>query len=75
MRRFDFGWPLRRLGLAPGAKPAKARSTGQRRIGLDSRFLGKAAAAEDDSLGIPVRRVGERLEYAYPGAILAANRD
>jgi SAM-dependent methyltransferase len=39
-----------------------------------------AAAAEDDSLGIPVRRTaepagGERLEYAYPVAILAARRD
>jgi SAM-dependent methyltransferase len=33
-----------------------------------------AAAAEDDSLGIPVRRIGERLEYAYPVAILAAVR-
>ena len=34
-----------------------------------------AAAAEDDSLGIPVRRVGERLEYAYPVAILRAMRN
>ncbi len=33
------------------------------------------AAAEDDSLGIPVRRDGERLEYAYPVAILAARRN
>jgi SAM-dependent methyltransferase len=33
-----------------------------------------AAAAEDDGLGIPVRRVGGRLEYAYPVAILAASR-
>jgi SAM-dependent methyltransferase len=33
-----------------------------------------AAAAEDDSLGIPIRRHGERIEYAYPVAILAANR-
>ncbi len=38
-----------------------------------------AAAAGDDSLGIPVRRApdpagGERLEYAYPVAILAAMR-
>jgi SAM-dependent methyltransferase len=38
-----------------------------------------AAAAEDDSLGIPVHRTtdsegGERLEYAYPVAILAAVR-
>jgi ubiquinone/menaquinone biosynthesis C-methylase UbiE len=28
----------------------------------------------DNSLGIPVRRVGEQLEYAYPVAILAADR-
>ncbi len=37
-----------------------------------------AASAEDDSLGIPVRRItapgGDRLEYAYPVAILAATR-
>ena len=33
-----------------------------------------AASAEDDRLGIPVRRVGERIEYAYPVAILAAER-
>jgi SAM-dependent methyltransferase len=33
-----------------------------------------AAAAADDSLGIPVRRIGDRLEYAYPVAILAATR-
>ncbi len=32
------------------------------------------ASVEDDSLGIPVRRDGERLEYAYPVAILAAGR-
>jgi SAM-dependent methyltransferase len=32
------------------------------------------AAAEDDSLGIPVRRVTDALEYAYPVAILAAER-
>jgi ubiquinone/menaquinone biosynthesis C-methylase UbiE len=31
-----------------------------------------AASAEDDRLGIPVRRVGERIEYAYPVTILAA---
>ncbi len=31
-----------------------------------------AASAEDDRLGIPVRREGERIEYAYPIAILAA---
>jgi SAM-dependent methyltransferase len=33
-----------------------------------------AAAAADDSLGIPVRRAGADLEYAYPVAILAAQR-
>jgi ubiquinone/menaquinone biosynthesis C-methylase UbiE len=33
-----------------------------------------AASAEDDRLGIPVRREGERIEYAYPVAILAAER-
>ncbi len=33
-----------------------------------------AASADDDSLGIPVRRDGERIEYAYPVAILAARR-
>lgn len=33
-----------------------------------------AAAIEDDGLGIPVRRAGEALEYAYPVAILAAER-
>ena len=33
-----------------------------------------AASAEDDRLGIPVRREGERIEYAYPIAILAADR-
>ncbi|MGH7045453.1 MAG: methyltransferase domain-containing protein [Stellaceae bacterium] len=33
-----------------------------------------AAAAGDDSLGIPVRRGDDRLEYAYPVAILAASR-
>jgi ubiquinone/menaquinone biosynthesis C-methylase UbiE len=32
------------------------------------------AATEDDSLGIPVHRVGEELEYGYPIAILAAER-
>jgi len=32
------------------------------------------ASAENDSLGIPVRRDGERIEYAYPVAILAARR-
>jgi hypothetical protein len=33
-----------------------------------------AASAEDDRLGIPVRRAGERIEYAYPVAILVAER-
>ncbi len=33
-----------------------------------------AASAEDDRLGIPVRRVNERIEYAFPIAILAAER-
>jgi ubiquinone/menaquinone biosynthesis C-methylase UbiE len=33
-----------------------------------------AASAEDDRLGIPVRREGEQIEYAYPIAILAAER-
>ncbi|MGH7113774.1 MAG: class I SAM-dependent methyltransferase [Stellaceae bacterium] len=33
-----------------------------------------AAAAEDDRLGIEVSRDGDRLEYAYPVAILAATR-
>lgn len=31
-----------------------------------------AASAEDDRLGIPVRRVGERIDYAYRVAILVA---
>lgn len=30
------------------------------------------ASAEDDRLGVPVRREGERLEYAYRVAVLAA---
>jgi ubiquinone/menaquinone biosynthesis C-methylase UbiE len=34
-----------------------------------------AASAEDDRLGIPVRREGDRINYAYPIAILAARRD
>jgi hypothetical protein len=34
-----------------------------------------AASAEDDRMGIPVRREGDRIEYAYPVAILAARRD
>ena len=33
-----------------------------------------AASAEDDRLGIPVRREGERIGSAYPIAILAADR-
>jgi SAM-dependent methyltransferase len=33
-----------------------------------------AASIEDDGLGIPVRRAGDRIEYAYPVAILAADR-
>jgi len=33
-----------------------------------------AASAEDDRLGIPVRREGERIEYAYPVAILVSDR-
>src|SRR5439155_15922803 len=33
-----------------------------------------AASIDDDRLGIPVRRAGDNLEYAYPVAILAAER-
>ena len=33
-----------------------------------------AASAADDRLGIPVRRDGERIEYAYPIAILVSDR-
>ena len=33
-----------------------------------------AASAEDDRMGIPVQRDGDRLNYAYPIAILAAQR-
>jgi ubiquinone/menaquinone biosynthesis C-methylase UbiE len=33
-----------------------------------------AASADDDRLGIPVRRDGDRINYAYPIAILAAQR-
>jgi hypothetical protein len=33
-----------------------------------------AASTEDDRLGIPVRRDGDRLKCAYPVAILAAAR-
>ena len=32
------------------------------------------ASLDDDCLGIPLRRSGDRLEYAYPVAILAAER-
>jgi ubiquinone/menaquinone biosynthesis C-methylase UbiE len=32
------------------------------------------ASIKDDSLGIPVHRTGEELEYAYPVAVLAADR-
>ncbi len=34
-----------------------------------------AASAEDDRLGIPVRREGEQINYAYQIAILAARHD
>ncbi len=34
-----------------------------------------AASAEDDRLGIPVRRQGDQINYAYQVAILAARRD
>jgi hypothetical protein len=34
-----------------------------------------AASADDDRLGIPVRRDGEKLNYAYPVTILAAIPD
>ena len=33
-----------------------------------------AASAQDDRLGIPVRRDGDRIDYAYPVTILAAPR-
>ncbi len=33
------------------------------------------ASAEDDQLGIPVRCDGERIDYAYPVAILTARRN
>ncbi|MEJ0018108.1 MAG: methyltransferase domain-containing protein [Acetobacteraceae bacterium] len=33
-----------------------------------------AASAEDDRLGLPVQRDGERINYAYPVAILSAMR-
>jgi len=31
-----------------------------------------SASAEDDRLGIPIRRDGDRIEYAYRVAILAS---
>src|SRR5579872_1767388 len=34
-----------------------------------------AASAKDDRLGIPVRRQGDQINYAYQVAILAAQRD
>lgn len=44
--------------------------------GDDAKIAGMfAASVEDDSLGIPVRRVGDGLEYAYSVAILAARRN
>jgi hypothetical protein len=33
-----------------------------------------AASAADDRLGIPIRRDGARIHYAYPVAVLAADR-
>ena len=33
-----------------------------------------SASAEDDRLGIPVRREGDRIDYAFRVAILAATR-
>jgi len=33
-----------------------------------------AASAADDRLGIPIRRDGTRIQYAYPVAVLAADR-
>jgi ubiquinone/menaquinone biosynthesis C-methylase UbiE len=33
-----------------------------------------AASAEDDRLGIPVRRAGDRIDYAFPIAILVADK-
>jgi ubiquinone/menaquinone biosynthesis C-methylase UbiE len=34
-----------------------------------------ARSAEDDRLGIPVRRDGERIDYAFPIAILVADKE
>jgi ubiquinone/menaquinone biosynthesis C-methylase UbiE len=43
--------------------------------GDDARIIEMfAASAEDDRLGIPVQRDGDRIDYAYPVAILAATR-
>jgi ubiquinone/menaquinone biosynthesis C-methylase UbiE len=43
--------------------------------GADAKIIEMyAASAEDDRLGIPVRRIGERIEYAFRVAILAAER-
>src|SRR4030088_1365451 len=43
--------------------------------GDDTKIIGMfTAAIEDDSLGIPVHRAGDQLEYASPVAILAADR-
>jgi len=43
--------------------------------GDDAKFIAMfAASADDDRLGIPVQRDGERINYAYPVAILAARR-
>jgi hypothetical protein len=33
-----------------------------------------SASAIDDRLGIPIRREGDRIHYAYPVAVLAADR-
>jgi SAM-dependent methyltransferase len=43
--------------------------------GDDKKIIGMFdTAMSDDSLGIPVHRTGDQLEYAYPVAILAADR-
>jgi len=43
--------------------------------GDDTQIIGMfTAAIADYSLGIPVHRAGEQIEYAYPVAILAADR-
>jgi SAM-dependent methyltransferase len=44
--------------------------------GDDLKIIGMfAASAEDDRMGIPVRREGDKINYAYPIAILSARRD